>query len=99
MLLKGALSIWQNAIPGGHSLSIKDFICEIHFKDGDIEKEFVHKLANGDICVIPRNRPKLRVGAMPCIFNENADETEVDSSSPKLKYFYKNETENNEMSE
>lgn len=59
---------WQRAIPRrDKELSKKDYLCEKHFQQEDILRvETV--MVNGEANYLHRKRPKLREGAVPCIW-------------------------------
>lgn len=63
------LSVWKNVIPvQRRALTKGDRICEFHCKKEDVIKNFVRKMPNGVDFVVPRQKPTLKDGTVPCIF-------------------------------
>lgn len=59
---------WQHAIPrSDRELTSSCVVCDLHFKEEDIVKNFVHKIG-GDVVVIPRDKWSLKDGALPRLF-------------------------------
>ena len=59
-----------NAIPKGESFHKNHVICELYFKKQEVLKEFVHCMPNGEISIIPRDKPSLKNGSVPSVFPE-----------------------------
>lgn len=61
------LQEWQHTIPrSDRELTISCVVCDLHFQDGDIVKNFVHNTC-GD-AVIPRDKMSLKDGAVSRLF-------------------------------
>ncbi|KAH8021299.1 hypothetical protein HPB51_014870 [Rhipicephalus microplus] len=61
------LQVWQRAIPRlDKQVSSSCVVCDLHFKDSDLVKEFVHNI-NGD-AIIPRDNWVLKDDAVPRLF-------------------------------
>ncbi|KAH7979536.1 hypothetical protein HPB49_009788 [Dermacentor silvarum] len=59
------LQVWQRAIPRlDKQLTSSCVVCDLHFEDSDLVKEFVHNI-NGDIVIIPRDNWALKDDAKP----------------------------------
>ncbi|OXU16294.1 hypothetical protein TSAR_013397 [Trichomalopsis sarcophagae] len=71
------LQSWQNEIPSEHLLRKHHSICELHFKEDDVVKDFVHHvMPDGSIYRLQKQRPSLKKGSIPCKFlNENIENT------------------------
>ena len=50
------LGFWKQSIPGGDSFEKKNKICELHFDEGAVIKEFITKMADGTEIRIKRDR-------------------------------------------
>ncbi|KAH7971539.1 hypothetical protein HPB49_025581 [Dermacentor silvarum] len=62
------LQVWQRAIPGlDKQLTSSCVVCDLHFEDRDLVKEFVHNI-NGDVVIIPRDNWALKDDAVPRLF-------------------------------
>ncbi|KAH7982375.1 hypothetical protein HPB52_004289 [Rhipicephalus sanguineus] len=62
------LQEWQRAIPRlDKELSRSCAVCDLHFQEDDIVKDYVHKV-HGDVVVIPRGKWALKEDAVPRIF-------------------------------
>ncbi|XP_015913143.2 uncharacterized protein [Parasteatoda tepidariorum] len=61
--------IWRRSIPrADRQLRNADHICSRHFKKDDIERFYETKLPDGTIFRLKRERPRLKLGAIPCLF-------------------------------
>ncbi|KAH8036038.1 hypothetical protein HPB51_016342 [Rhipicephalus microplus] len=61
------LQVWQHAIPRlDKQRTSSCVVCDLHFEDSDLVKEFVHNL-NGDV-IIPRDNWALKDDAVPRLF-------------------------------
>lgn len=58
---------WKNVIPNGAKLKGYHLICELHFKENDIERKHVQKINDTETFDLERERFKLRTGAVPCL--------------------------------
>lgn len=78
---------WSKVINRSDKIMNKDHkVCDLHFKEDDVEKEFVMKLPNGIVEKLVRDRPKLRKGAIPCLLlekRENPSQTGIRASIPE----------------
>jgi len=63
-------------VPSGTLLRKHHLICELHFKEVDIEKEFVHTMSDGSVYRLKKQRPSLKKGSVPSIFPVNPDNIE-----------------------
>ncbi|OXU16304.1 hypothetical protein TSAR_006395 [Trichomalopsis sarcophagae] len=72
------LRSWQKVIPSGHLLRKHHSICELHFKEEDVEKDFVHhEMPDGSTYRLQKQRPSLKIGSKPCKFpDKNIENTE-----------------------
>ncbi|KAH7977781.1 hypothetical protein HPB49_003577 [Dermacentor silvarum] len=62
------LQVWQRAIPRlDKQLTSSCVVCDLHFEDSDLVKEFVHNV-NGDVVIIPRDNWALKDDAVPRLF-------------------------------
>ncbi|KAH7949401.1 hypothetical protein HPB49_009323 [Dermacentor silvarum] len=62
------LQEWQHAIPrSDRELTSSCVVCDLHFQEEDIVKNFVHKIG-GDVVVIPRDKWSLKDDALPRLF-------------------------------
>lgn len=62
------LQVWQRAIPRlDKQLTSSCVVCDLHFEDSDLVKEFVHNI-NGDVVIIPRDNWALKDDAVPRLF-------------------------------
>ncbi|KAH7959638.1 hypothetical protein HPB49_012658 [Dermacentor silvarum] len=62
------LQEWQHAIPrSDRELTSSCVVCDLHFQEEDIVKNFVHKIG-GDVDVIPRYKWSLKDDALPRLF-------------------------------
>lgn len=62
------LQEWQRAIPRlDKELSSTCVVCDLHFREEDILKDFVHNIG-GDVVVIPRDKWALKDDAIPRLF-------------------------------
>ncbi|KAH7978274.1 hypothetical protein HPB49_004949 [Dermacentor silvarum] len=62
------LQVWQRAIPRlDKQLTSSCVVCDLHFEDNDLVKEFVHNI-NGDVVIIPRDNWALNDDAVPRLF-------------------------------
>lgn len=52
----------------GKEFTKSKFVCELHFAKDDVEWDFITKMPDGTMSIIPRERPKLIEGAVPSIF-------------------------------
>ena len=43
-------------------------ICELHFKEEELRKEFVHEMPDGTTFKLPKAKPALQKGSVPSIF-------------------------------
>ncbi|KAL1477533.1 hypothetical protein MTO96_017125 [Rhipicephalus appendiculatus] len=58
------LQEWQHAIPrSDRELTSSCVVCDLHFQEEDIVKNFVHKIG-GDVVVIPRDKWSLKDDAL-----------------------------------
>ena len=64
------LYCWKKLIPGGDSFQKINKICDIHFEEGAVIKEFITKMPDGTEIRIKRDRALLRDDAIPTIFPE-----------------------------
>ncbi|XP_043472511.1 uncharacterized protein LOC122505115 [Leptopilina heterotoma] len=64
------LRIWSDAVASYTTkpLTKNKKICDLHFRDEDIERDFVTKLKDGTIHRIPRKKPLLKPHAVPVFF-------------------------------
>ncbi|XP_046395419.1 uncharacterized protein LOC124162805 isoform X2 [Ischnura elegans] len=61
--------LWDLAIcRKDRTLSRKDVVCEIHFKEDEIQRYYETLLANGEIHRLERTHPTLKKNAIPSIF-------------------------------
>ncbi|XP_051169725.1 uncharacterized protein LOC127287050 [Leptopilina boulardi] len=66
------LATWSEAIRRfDKTMNVTHKLCELHFKESDIDRYFECKLPNGNVDKILRDRPKLKEGAIPCVYLEN----------------------------
>ncbi|KAH7984552.1 hypothetical protein HPB52_022250 [Rhipicephalus sanguineus] len=62
------LQVWQRAIPRlDKQLPSSCVVCDLHFEDSDLVKEFVHNII-GDVVIIPRDNWALKDDAVPRLF-------------------------------
>ncbi|KAH7949651.1 hypothetical protein HPB49_013217 [Dermacentor silvarum] len=62
------LQVWQRAIPRlDKQLTSSSVVCDLHFEDSDLVKEFAHNI-NGDVVIIPRDNWALKDDAVPRLF-------------------------------
>ncbi|XP_015595020.1 uncharacterized protein LOC107267604 isoform X2 [Cephus cinctus] len=76
---------WEQAIPGIVKLQQSDIVCEKHFNEEDIAREWVKYDANGRVIArVSYKYPQLRKLAVPTRFHdgkENCEPSQLDSSS------------------
>ena len=59
---------WRRAIPrSDRLLEVKDFVCDLHFAEHFIERDYEIKVGN-DLVRIPGGKPKLCADAVPTLF-------------------------------
>ncbi|XP_032457186.1 uncharacterized protein LOC116418366 [Nasonia vitripennis] len=75
--VKSVLDSWKSAIPGGEKLKENNLICEKHFNNEDVVKEFVQIFPDGTKQTLQRKKAALRKGAVPCIFPDRLQLAEV----------------------
>ncbi|XP_071042387.1 uncharacterized protein [Parasteatoda tepidariorum] len=82
--------LWKKAIPrADKTLGPKHTVCELHFREEDIESYFETKLFNGNIHRIFRASKKLKPDAIPCIFsNVPGHSSFVENREEKFKEKY-----------
>ncbi|KYN29059.1 hypothetical protein ALC57_01523 [Trachymyrmex cornetzi] len=52
---------------------LSSHVCELHFREEDIERYCVTELNNKNIFIMPKERPSLKLGAVPCkLLNSDA---------------------------
>ncbi|KAH6946910.1 hypothetical protein HPB50_016132 [Hyalomma asiaticum] len=62
------LQLWRRAIPrSDKELTSACAVCDLHFQEEDIVKDFVHKV-HGEVVLIPRDKWALQEHAVPRIF-------------------------------
>lgn len=81
------LNKWKEAIPNGHALSKHHLVCELHFKEQEVDKEFVQILKDGSKFTMKKDRPLLKKGAVPSVFPSIS--SEINSTSKKIECFVK----------
>lgn len=68
------METWTNAIPGGKTLTKYDSVCELHFREDEIDKYFTPiLLKDGSIYREKKDRPTLKKGSVPSVFPEALD--------------------------
>ena len=66
------LEKWKKVIPGSEELTTKSSICELHFKEDFILRNYVHTI-DGKTVTIARGKPILKLDAIPTIFTNLPD--------------------------
>ncbi|XP_033216915.1 uncharacterized protein LOC117172796 isoform X2 [Belonocnema kinseyi] len=56
---------WRNAMPAGSVLEKDYVICDLHFEEENVLRDFVTKMPDGTECRFKRDRVQLRKGAVP----------------------------------
>ena len=84
------LEKWRNAVPRkDRLLETTDVICEKHFEESCIDRQIFLKNADGSVLqVIQRQRPKLKVGAVPTIFPNCKAQMQITLLIKKMNKFY-----------
>lgn len=79
------LLLWSKAIRrADKEFSLKDRVCELHFLSDHIIREDKFTVG-GDIVILPRERPLLRAGAVPCIFPNLPQDLSREATKPRRR--------------
>lgn len=76
---------WEKAIRrGDKTLSSTDVVCDLHFQESDIERDYVTKMPDGTVFCLKRGVPRLTPDAVPSIFASYPN-TQKDSRTKKIR--------------
>lgn len=79
------LQLWRNAMPEGSVLEKDDVICDLHFEEEDVFRDFVTKMPDGTECRFKRDRVQLRKGAVPKFFYPPSSQVDTKIIPPGIQ--------------